>query len=72
MSVKIMVPAVVWKEDDFFVAKTVGLELASQGSTKKEALNNLQEALDLFLEDEKVKVTPQNFPKQVELEAVYA
>jgi predicted RNase H-like HicB family nuclease len=45
-------PVVVWKENRWFVAKTVGLELASQGRNKKEAINNLQEALDLLLEDE--------------------
>lgn len=45
-------PAIVWKEGKWFVAKTVGLELASQGMTKKEALENLQEAHDLLTEDE--------------------
>lgn len=34
------------------MAKTLGLELASQGRTKEEALKNLQEALDLFLDGE--------------------
>ncbi len=43
------VDAVVWKEGKLFVAKTIGLELASQGKTRKEALDNLQEALDLLL-----------------------
>ena len=38
----------VWKEGDIFVAKFVGLELASQGKNKKEALKNLKEALDLI------------------------
>ena len=44
--------AIVWKEDKLFIAKFLELELASQGETKKEALTNLQEALDLYLEDE--------------------
>ena len=44
-------PAIVWKEGKWFIAQTVGLELASQGRNKKEALDNLQEALDLLLED---------------------
>lgn len=43
---------ITWKEDKLFVAKFIELELASQGKTKKEALANLQEALDLFMEDE--------------------
>jgi predicted RNase H-like HicB family nuclease len=43
---------VTWKEDNWFVAKFLELELASQGKTKQEAINNLKEALDLYLEDE--------------------
>lgn len=46
--------AVVWKEENLFVAKLLELELASQGKTEKEALKNLKEALDLYLEDEKI------------------
>ena len=44
---------IVWKENKLFVAKFLELELASQGKTKKEAVKNLKEALDLYLEDEK-------------------
>jgi len=40
--------ALVWKEEDIYVAKAVEVEIASQGSTKKEALQNLQEALELY------------------------
>lgn len=50
--------AIVWKEDSLFVAKLLELELASQGKTKKEALTNLKEALDLYLEDEPLKKFP--------------
>lgn len=41
--------AIVWKEDNWFVAKALGLEVASQGKTRTEALKNLREAVDLFL-----------------------
>ena len=41
------IPVLVWKEGKLYIAKTLSLELASQGKTKKEALSNLQEALDL-------------------------
>ena len=40
--------ALVWKKEDIYVAKAVEVEIASQGSTKKEALQNLKEALELF------------------------
>ncbi|MDH7476222.1 MAG: type II toxin-antitoxin system HicB family antitoxin [Microgenomates group bacterium] len=43
--------ALVWKEDKFFVAKCLEVEVASQGKTKKEALKNLKEALELYFED---------------------
>lgn len=45
---------IVWKEENLYVAKFLELELASQGKTEKEAMNNLKEALDLYLEDEDV------------------
>ena len=44
---------IVWKENKFFVAKFLEIELASQGKTKKDAVKNLREALELFMEDEK-------------------
>lgn len=44
--------ALVWKEDVLYVAKSIEVEVASQGKTKKEALLNLKEALELYFEDE--------------------
>lgn len=46
--------ALVWQEGNLFVAKTVEIDIASQGKTIKEALSNLQEAVSLYLEDEKL------------------
>ena len=46
---------VVWREGNLFVAKFLELELASQGKTKNEAIKNLREALELYLEDEDIK-----------------
>lgn len=43
---------IIWKEDKLFVAKFLGIELASQGKTKQEAVDNLKEAFALYLEDE--------------------
>ena len=45
---------IVWKEDEVFVAKFLEIELASQGKTKKEAVDNLKEALELYLEREDI------------------
>lgn len=44
--------ALVWKEGDLFVAKAIEVEVASQGETKKQALSNLKEALELYFENE--------------------
>ena len=41
----------VWKDGKYYVAQSVGLNIASQGKTKSEALKNLQEALELYFED---------------------
>ncbi len=46
---------IVWKESKIFVAKFLEIELASQGKTRKEAIDNLKEALELYLEDEPKK-----------------
>lgn len=42
---------IVWKENKWFVAKALEVEVASQGKTEKEALANLKEALELYFED---------------------
>lgn len=64
-------PAIVWKEDDLYVASVLGVELASQGKTEKEALENLQEALDLLLEEDK-KLEMSAGYDEVKLSSVYA
>ena len=47
--------AVVWKEENLYVALCPELDVASQGKSVEEALKNLKEALELYLEDEDVK-----------------
>lgn len=41
---------IVTKEDDWYVAKGVEIEIASQGKTVEKALANLKEAFELWLE----------------------
>lgn len=43
-------PAAVWKEGDWFVAQCLEVDVASQGETETEALENLKEALELHFE----------------------
>ena len=40
----------VWREDDMFIAQYLEFDVASQGYTVEEALDNLREAVELFLE----------------------
>ena len=44
--------AAITKEDDWFVARCLEVEIASQGPTIEESLSNLREALELYYEDE--------------------
>jgi predicted RNase H-like HicB family nuclease len=43
--------AVVTRENEWFIAQCLEIDVASQGSTQDEALANLREALELYLED---------------------
>jgi len=44
--------AVVWREDNCFVAMCIENNVASQGETMDSAVENLKEALLLYYEDE--------------------
>ena len=41
--------AVVWKEGGWYIAQCREFEVASQGKTKEEALDNLSEAIEVRL-----------------------
>ena len=47
------VSAIIWQEDDVYVSKSPELEVASAGDTQEEALENLKEAIELYLENAK-------------------
>ncbi len=46
--------ASVWREGDGYVAQCLEVDVASQGRTEKEALENLKEALALYFEPPKI------------------
>lgn len=48
---KIALKNVVWKEENAYVAWNLNTGVSSFGDTRKEALESLQEALELHLED---------------------
>jgi predicted RNase H-like HicB family nuclease len=45
--------AIIQKEDGWYVSTCPELDVASQGKTVEEAISNLKEAVELFLEDKK-------------------
>lgn len=48
---KIDLKSVVWKEGKYYISRCLEVEVSSFGKTKKEALNNLQKALELYFDD---------------------
>jgi predicted RNase H-like HicB family nuclease len=46
---------VIWKEEDMYVAESPLLGVVSQGDTIRGALENVKEAIELYLEDPDVQ-----------------
>ncbi len=42
--------ATVWREGNWYVSQCLEVDVASQGESEEEALNNLKEALELHFE----------------------
>jgi predicted RNase H-like HicB family nuclease len=43
--------AILWKEEDMYVIKEVVTGVTTQGKTIEEAIDNLKEAIELYLEE---------------------
>lgn len=57
---------IVWKEGKHFVAQCLNVEVSSFGKNRKEALENLNEALELYFEDQKsIKINKVEQPEIV-------
>lgn len=50
---------VVQKEEKWYVAKCLDNNIASQGKTIEEALDNLKEALELYAQSEEAEIPKQ-------------
>ncbi|MBM3728469.1 MAG: type II toxin-antitoxin system HicB family antitoxin [Acidobacteria bacterium] len=61
--------ASVWREGDWYVAQCLELDVASQGETEAEALENLKEALELYFEPPQATRPPQVRMIEVEVGA---
>lgn len=64
---------IVWREGKHYVAQCLNVDVSSFGRTKKEALENLQEALELRFEGARVpKITRVEQPEIVGVALRYA
>lgn len=70
---KIELQNVVWKEGKYFIAQCLNIDVSSFGKTRREALANLEEALELYFEDVKVpRVEKVERPEVVKQQLQYA
>ncbi|MBV8780009.1 MAG: type II toxin-antitoxin system HicB family antitoxin [Phycisphaerae bacterium] len=58
-----------WTEDDWIIAQCAEVDIASHGRSEQEALDNLQEALELHFEPPTANITPRISSIEVELGA---
>lgn len=64
---------IVWKEGKYYVAQCLNIDVSSFGKTKKEALKNLEEALELYFKDgKKLKIQKIERPEVVKTSLQYA
>lgn len=71
--VKIHLKNIVWKEGKYYIAQCLNVDVSSFGKTKKEALANLDEALELYFEDIKTpRIVKVENPEVIELSLTHA
>lgn len=58
---------IIEKEDEWYVAKCIDNNIASQGKTIEEALKNLKEAIELYYENEEPTLPKNIFVTTVEV-----
>ncbi len=61
--------ASVWREGTWYVAQCLEVDVASQGESEEEALENLREAIELYFEPPGPTATPQVRTIEVEVSA---
>lgn len=61
--------ASIWQEDKWFVAQCVEVDVASQGETEDQALDNLRDALELHFTPPVATVAPQIRSVEIEVKA---
>lgn len=61
--------ASIWQEDEWFVAQCVEVDVASQGKTEDEALENLRDALEVHFTPPVATLAPQIRSLEIEVKA---
>ena len=61
--------ATVWREGNWYVSQCLEMDIASQGATEEEALDNLREALELHFEPPQATRPPKLRTIEVEVGA---
>lgn len=49
---------ILWQEGKYYVAQCLNIEVSSFGETIDEAIKNLKEAVELYLEGEDIEIPP--------------
>jgi predicted RNase H-like HicB family nuclease len=63
---------VVWREGNYYVTQCLNVDVSSFGNTQPEALKNLMEAIELYLEDKDTDIGAISNPKIVKRQMAYA
>ena len=61
--------ATVWQEEEWFIAQCLEVDVASQGATEEEALENLSEALELHFAPPVATIAPRVCQIEVDVAA---
>ena len=61
--------ASIWQEGEWFIAQCIEVDVASQGTTEEEALENLRDALELHFTPPVATIAPQIRTVEVEVAA---
>lgn len=71
--IKLNLKNIIWKEEKYYIAQCLNVDVSSFGKNKKEALKNLDEALELYFEDIKTpRIAIVEKPEVVELSLIHA
>ncbi len=60
--------ATVWQEGDYHIAQCREIEIASQGRSREEALDNLAEAIALHFEPPMATIVPEVITIEAEIQ----